>query len=311
MLASSIFTLYFNGKPKFGDKQCNILSLNSKKEIIVKIKMLAIAISGVLLAGCNDSNGSAPSASISAFDPAVYLMNVSADCTDGTTEGPIKTDFTGIAKFNETTVVTSPETCKFTLVGDAQSVDVTNGKSMNGVTYVIPKGLAKAGSPITGSPLTTLIAKELGNSDYNENTASTVLTALGLTDILNTTSINDLLLNTESVIDGLKTSNAANAKLLASTTAVLSDANSSSKTATEIAAATKDIAAQVVVDNPNYPTTPNGNPVKVEITPTYVDDVAENTIDPTVNKPNTEEGKAETPPTGGTGGTGSNGTNGA
>jgi len=223
----------------------------------VKIKLIAVAVAGILLSGCNDDNGPLNSQSVQAFDPAVMNMTAKAVCTDGTTETS-KTDYSGNAKFYELTVQTSPETCAFTFTGGAGAIDVSNGKSMVGVEYTIPKGMAQAGKPVTASPLTTLIARELEatGAEYTPTAATTVLQSLGFTNLLNansnSVSVTELLSNTEAVLAALPT---ADASLLAATTAVLSDVLTADPTATAAAVTTTTttLSTNVLAANPKYP----------------------------------------------------------
>ncbi|PKH07991.1 serine/threonine protein kinase [Moritella sp. Urea-trap-13] len=265
----------------------------------MKIKLLAIAVAGILLSGCNDDNVDASSKSVQAFDPAVQNMTAVAACDDGTTETS-KTDFTGNAKFFNLAPQFSPETCSFQFTGlpGSNAVDVSNGKSMVGVTYSIPKGMAQANSPITASPMTTLIAKELAATGavYSEATATTVLTSLGLGSLLNNgVSVTKLLSNTEAVLKELTTTNPTDASLLAATTAVLSDVLTASPDATAEALTTtaSTLSENVIAANPAYPTSATGDTVYVDFDETevkdYVQDVEDKIADPSLPEP--------TPPT--------------
>jgi hypothetical protein len=289
----------------------------------VKIKLLAIAVAGILLSGCNDDNGQPTGLSVQAFDPAVRGMTASVICDDGTSEGGIITGQDGNAKFFELTTLVSPETCAFTFFGIAGAIDVTNSKSMAGVTYTIPKGMVEAGKPVTASPLTTLIAKELNGAKYSEATAITVLTSLGLGSLLNNgTSVTELLSNTEAVLEELTTTNSDNASLLAATTSVLSDVLKADPTATvtELAISTSAIADEVLVSEPNYPTNSDGKVVTNTVTSTEIANVVDQVKADPVAKPTVpkqeptvgEEAKPTdppkpTPPTGGGDGTGGTG----
>lgn len=238
------------------------------KEDTVKYKVLATLVAGSLLAACNSSNSS-DSYKLQAYDPAVENMQASYKCndaTDYTSAG--KTDFNGNANITNAVVTATPELCAFKFVGGSDAIDTSNGKSMDGVTYLIPKGLAQAGQLVTASPLTTLIANALGENEYDESTADTILRDLGLGGLINNgTSISDLLLKTETVANALSATEKAT---LLSTTAVLSDVAKNNTTASvkDIADATKKFAAAVVTANPNYPTTPSGNPAVVTVTQT-------------------------------------------
>jgi hypothetical protein len=229
----------------------------------VKIKILAVAVAGMLLSGCsNDDNGSFPALSVQAYDPAIQNMDASVSCEDGTTETG-KTGFDGKANFTSLTVISAPETCKFTFTGNADSVDVSNGKPMNGVTYIIPEGMAsRDASANTASPITTLIAKKLGGAPYTPEVAAEVMVELGFGDLINngTIDVTEFLLNTESVLNDLKddaTSQAAFSQLSAAT-AVLSDVLKANPDATpeevgSMAAASVTLTEEVLAANPGYP----------------------------------------------------------
>lgn len=284
---------------------------------------MALAVSGVILAGCNNDTNIKPNVAVQAWDPAVYLMNAEANCTDGTIETG-KTDFSGNAAFYSSTIVNSPETCSFTFTGDANSVDVSNSKSMDGVTYVLPKGLAAAGAPITASPLTTLINTELKatGAEYSDSAAQTILVDLGLTDILTSgVSINELLTNTETVTAKLKADGSDNYNLLSATTAVLSDVIKQDPTAeaSDVATTAKAFTEQVLVAESDYPETSTGELVVVELDPSQIDsvisDVEGGNDSPTVPPQDDKLEPAKPvdppkPPTGGTGGGGTGGTGG-
>jgi len=293
----------------------------------VKIKLLAVAVAGILLSGCNDDNGEVIGQSVQAFDPAVQYMDAVANCDGASSETSI-TGYDGNATFVTLAPLTAPETCEFVFTGGAKAVDVSNGKSMTGVTYRIPKGLAQAGSSITASPLTTLITKELNGAEYSEATATTVLTSLGLGSLLNSgVSVTELLSNTETVLKELTTTDSDNASLLAATTSVLSDVllADPAATATELAISTSAIADEVLVSEPNYPTNSDGKVVTNTVTPADITNVvdqvktdpeADLTVPPQVPTEGTpveptDPPKPTPPPTGGTGGTGGGGGTGA
>ncbi|MBL1415895.1 MAG: hypothetical protein COA76_00165 [Moritella sp.] len=275
----------------------------------MKIKLLAVAVAGILLSGCNDDNGPLNSVAVQAFDPAIRGMTAVAVCTDSTTETSL-TGHDGNAIFFKQTVQNSPETCAFTFTGGADAVDVSNSKSMTGVIYTIPAGMADADSPITASPLTTLIAKDLAESGnpYSEEAARLVLASIGLDTLLSDDlSVTELLSNTEAVLEKLSTTNSDGASLLAATTAVLTDvlAADPNTSVADVAAASTALTEQVLTDYSNYPEDDDGKPIFVEIPADQVDDVI---ADPTapITLPDPEDAKpVPTPEPGtGTGGTG-------
>lgn len=257
----------------------------------MKIKLIAVAVAGILLSGCNDDNGEVIGLSVQAFDPAIQYMTAVAECDNAPTETSI-TGYDGNAKFLTSAPLYAPETCKFTFTGGVNAIDVSNGKSMTGVVYTIPKGMAQAGSSVTASPLTTLIAKELNGAAYSEGTASTVLGNLGLGDLVNSLAndgvdIAELLSNTESVLEKLTVSNSDGASLLAATTAVLSDVlkEDPSATPTQLAKSTDSLADAVIASEPNYPKNSSGTVVTITVTPTDINSVVDDVkadIAPTV-----------------------------
>lgn len=296
----------------------------------MKIKILAVAVAGILLSGCrNDDNGSFPALGVQAYDPAIQNMDASVSCEDGTTETR-KTGFDGKANFTSLTVTSAPETCEFTFTGNADSVDVSNGKSMDGVTYIIPKGMASRDAAAnTASPITTLIAKKLGGAEYTPEVAAEVMVDLGLGELVNngTIDVTEFLLNTESVMKDLETSSdpatqEAFSKVAAST-AVLSDVLKANPDATpeevdSMAAASVTLTEEVLDDNPGYPASgPDGEgaPVVVEFEEDdlveFVEDLINDILDPSLPEitfpdaiPEEEPG---TPTGGGDGGTESSG----
>ncbi|WP_017222298.1 hypothetical protein [Moritella dasanensis] len=293
----------------------------------MKIKLLAVAVAGILLSGCNDDNGQPTGLSVQAFDPAVRGMTASVICDDGTSEGGIITGQDGNAKFFELTTLVSPETCAFTFFGIAGAIDVTNSKSMVGVTYTIPKGMVEAGKPVTASPLTTLIAKELkatGNP-YSKEGARLVLVSLGLGSLIdNGVDVSKLLSNTDAVLKELSTTNSTDASLLAATTAVLSDVlanadeNNSSTSVADLAKSTSALADSVIDSSPNYPTGASGGVVTITVSDADIEKVVDavEKDQPIPDLPQVptvgEEAKpidkpTPTPPTGGGDGTGGTG----
>lgn len=275
----------------------------------MKIKLLAVAVAGILLSGCNDDNGPLNSAAVQAFDPAVQNMKAEAICADGTTETS-KTDYYGNAKFFERTIQVSPETCTFTFTGGNGAQDISNGKLIGSdVVYIIPKGMAQSNGPITASPLTTLIARELEatGAEYSIATAGDVLKSLGLDLLTNNTgvSITELLSNTEAVLNTLsKATDKSGYQLLAATTATLTEVlRQSTSSVAEIAAATEAFALDT---KDNFVV--GGTPVVIKITPTQVANVVTNPTTIGANPPAATPGvKIDPPstPTGVTGVTGS------
>jgi hypothetical protein len=276
----------------------------------MKYKMLSAVIATALLSACgNDGSGSYD---VKAFDPAVAGMEVSYSCADGSTgTASSLTDADGVAQLTANTPANLPGSCEFTLVGLSNAVDMSNGKSMKGVTYTIPMGMAQAGQLVTASPLSTLLAKTLGDAPYTEAAATTLLMALGLEDLLNTgASIADIFLDTEAAADKLPAEQKS--KLLA-TTAVVSDTIVANPTATAavLTTSSKTVSETVITKYPDYPNNASGTAIYLDVKEASKVVVA----DPDADVELPEEVVAvpvppEDAPTGGTGGNAGGGTGG-
>ncbi|WP_413700659.1 hypothetical protein ACLKMH_01915 [Psychromonas sp. KJ10-10] len=161
----------------------------------MKYKILSAVIATALLNGCG---GSDPSTTVQAYDPAVANMSTSYVCADGSMGDAGLTDGYGNATITNNTFATNTSTCELTFVGGADAIDMSNGKSMAGVTYNVPRGMAVNGQKVAGSPTSTLLYKILGGADYDETTATQLLTDLGLGDLLNDgVSLSELFLDPE------------------------------------------------------------------------------------------------------------------
>jgi len=274
------------------------------KGIIMKYKMLSAVIATALLSACGN-DGSSSSYDVKAFDPAVANMDVNYTCADGTSGTSGVTDGYGIAKVTANTPSIVPETCEFTLVGRSNAVDMSNGKSMAGVTYVIPTGMAVEGQLVTASPLSTLLAKKLDGAAYNAAAATQLLTDLGLDSLLTAgATLEQIFLDTEAAANALPA--AEKSKLLA-TTAVVSDTIVANPTATAetLTMTSKTVSDAVVADYPAYPADGSGKDIFLDVKETSKAVVAAPT-DPVVvppAKPAVPQDPTK-PPTGGTGGTG-------
>jgi hypothetical protein len=280
----------------------------------MKYNVLAAVVAGALLSACNSSSSDdSSSLSLQAYDPEIQYMDVFYKCNDDSSDTQSgQTDFNGNAVIASAAVVDAPEVCEFTFDGGAEAIDTSNGKSMTGVIYSVPKGLAQAGQQVTASPLTTAIYNALDGADYDEATASTILEELGLGDLINGgVSISDLLLKTSTVVGQITT--AQKATLLA-TTAVLSDVikNNPDATSAEITAATKKLATAIVDANPSFPTTTTGKPavVTVDLTVAEIEALTDTELAAEADTA-VEDGEAQVDPDGATGtGTGTGSTSG-
>lgn len=247
------------------------------KENTVKYKILATLVAGALLSACNNTSTN-DSYAVQAYDPAVQGMQASYKCNDNNYANSGLTDFDGNAQIANDTVVSTPELCAFKFVGLEGAIDNSNGKDMEGVTYLIPKGLAQAGQTLTASPLSTALANQLGDEAYDaEDTAvlTQLLMDLGLDSLLNDgVDASDIFLKTESVVSSLSATNKA--QLLATTT-VLSDVIKNNPTATpaQVVTTTKKVAAAVVAANPTYPVSATGTPLVVTVAAGVIDTESE------------------------------------
>lgn len=227
-----------------------------------KIKVLSLLIASAVLYGCHDGDdsGSTESATVQAYDGPVRGMVATAACDDDTTGEYKFTDDEGNINITLPTFVNAPETCGVSFVGGANAVDMENGKSMVNVKYTSPKGLFKKGSKATASPMTTLIAKKLGNLPYDESTASEVLTALGLGEVFNNgITIEEFLNNTQASVAKLKSQTPALFSKVSATKMILSDILTAQPNAdiTKIAVATQKLSNIITQKYPNFPASGN------------------------------------------------------
>jgi len=238
---------------------------------MVKYKLLTTCVTMALLAGCNSSDTDT-SSSIQAYDGAIEGIAGTYTCEDGQTGDIPATDYTGYATIENLTVLTAPQTCSFTFEATDGAVDVSNGKDMSDLSLSIPTGFASAGTSPKATPFTTLVTKFLDGADYTVASATTVLTALGLDDILNSgVTVAEIMTDLDSVIADLKTSDSESYSKLMATTAILSDVlvksqtTLTSLTVTQIATAAQNLATKIVTVYPNYPLDNSGNEIVVNI----------------------------------------------
>jgi hypothetical protein len=237
----------------------------------MKKNILAILIAGTFIVACSDAQ---LGKSIQAFDGPVQFADVVADCG----AGEIKlgqTDYYGTVSSSNFAIINTPELCKFTATGNADSVDVSNNKAMPNISYVIPRELLSLGDSITLSPLTTLIAKQI-DADVTPRSVAEVVTQV-VTDLYGVDFINanaslnllDLALDMEGTIKKL---DSASVSLVTATNNVASDVLIYSQAQTDadaldvatIITTSKSVAAKVVADNPDYPSVVN-EPMEVTV----------------------------------------------
>jgi hypothetical protein len=322
-----------------------IPSLAKKKEIQVKLSLLAIAVGSMILVGCNDSSTDTISASkdVRAFDGAVQGMTAQFDCIDGS-GGAINgtTDYDGFITIENETFATNPETCSVTFNGTALAVDTSNGKDMSNVSYSVPKGLLQVSQQAAATPLTTIIAKELGDDVYSEEVAKETLAKLGIdVDQLNNDGVQidvlELLTDPETALNAIKEANPDAYSKIMVTTVVLSDTlvaqgDKADVTVDQLADVARRVSQTVLEEHPNYPETEAGDEIYVDLSEALEDDAvfseianaeqddidSENPIfdkitdDITTGKPAVVPARPPTDggTTGGTGGTGGSGSEG-
>ncbi|AXT72326.1 excinuclease ATPase subunit [Vibrio sp. dhg] len=310
----------------------------------MKLSLLAIAVGSIILVGCNDSSTDTISFSkdVRAFDGAVQGMTAQFDCIDGS-GGAINgtTDYDGFITIENETFATNPETCSVTFNGTADAVDTSNGKSMSGVSYSVPKGLLQAGQEAAATPLTTIIAKVLGDDVYSEEVAKETLTKLGIDiDQLNNDGVQidvlELLTDPETALNTLKASSPTVYSEIMVTTVVLSDTlvaqgDKADVTVDQLANVARRVSQAVLDEHPNYPENDNGDEIYVDLSEALEDDAVFSEIadaeqdddidstDPIFDKitddiasarPSVPVPDPELPSTGGTGGTGGSGSEG-
>jgi len=283
----------------------------------MKYKIISAVVATALLSGCDEDNDNTLTPTptpiltsiVQAYDPAVANMDAKYACEDGTTGYAGVTDGYGNVKVANDSFALNPENCDVTFEARDNSVDMSNNKSMAGVVYNIPRGMAIKGQKVTGSPLSTLLANTLAGSPYTEAAASKLLVDLDLDDLVNNgASLSELFLNPEVAAE--KLTPAEKSQFLA-TTAIVSDvvknADEGAK-ANELTAAAEAITVATLAEYPLYPssskTDPDAQPIYLEIPAALITKTVENpSIPVNINElPDPVDAEEPTnPPTGGTG----------
>jgi hypothetical protein len=321
-----------------------IPSLAEKKEIQVKLSLLAIAVGSIILVGCNDSSTDTISFSkdVRAFDGAVQGMTAQFDCIDGS-GGAINgtTNYKGNITIENETFATNPGDCSVTFNKTPGAVDTSNGKDMSNVSYSVPKGLLQVDQEAAATPLTTIIAKALGDDVYSEDVANDILIELGINvnDLINygaDINIFKLLTAPETALDAIKEASPEAYSQVMVTTVVLSDTlaaqgDKEGVTVDQLANVAKTVSKAVLSEHPKYPEDDNGDEIYVDLSEALEDDAVFSEIvntpqdedidltDPIFDKitddiasarPSVPVPDPELPSTGGTGGTGGSGSEG-
>ncbi|MGY0616880.1 excinuclease ATPase subunit [Vibrio sp. FJH11] len=262
----------------------------------MKLSLLAIAVGSIILVGCNSSSSddsSSASKDVRAFDGAIQGMTGQFECIDGS-GGPISaTNYDGFSTIEDETFVNNPETCSLSFDKTPGAIDTSNGKDMSNVSYSVPKGLLQAGKEVAATPLTTIIAKQLGEESYSEDTAKEILTKLGIdVDQLNNDGVEinvlELLTEPETALTTLKEANPDVYSKIMVTTVVLSDilvaqGDKSDVTVDQLVDVARRIGKTVLSQHPNYPESNSGDDIYVDLAEALADDTVFNEIADVVN----------------------------
>ncbi|GEA60105.1 hypothetical protein [Vibrio comitans] len=261
----------------------------------MKYKIIALAVSGALLAACgsdNDNYVEAPggsSTSLQAFDGAVRYLDAYMNCAENGWDYIGETGGKGIINIGEGNFPLfdeNPSSCIFEFGeniypsggGTQAAVDESNNKPMTNVRYLVPGQLVESGQPIVGTPYSTLVALKIFEAEennqevdldaiINEAFDETLPAGTNLTE----EQKKQFLANPEETLSSLDETTSKN---LQASTMVLSDAiaaqvdniTAGTTTASQLETATQKTAT-VVAQDPDFPT----KEVDGETVPTYVD----------------------------------------
>ncbi|MEZ9710767.1 hypothetical protein AB4254_18990 [Vibrio breoganii] len=302
----------------------------------MKYKVIALAVSGALLAACgsdNDNYVTPANVTVQAYDGGVRDIEAFYDCGDGdmlmgTTGGGGFLEI-GLGNFPEFTE--NPGQCVVSFGPTQGAIDETNSKDMSNVQYIVPLELYEANTVIAATPYTTLINKRIEE-----------LEAAG-EDVIIDDIIDDVF--EDSLPDGADLTDAQKRQLLSdpdaalasmsddvaakvqASTIVLSDAlvAQPDRTTDELTNVTKTVATSLAAD-PNFPVNQDtGAPTYIDVSEDLKDDAAFEEVvarDPDPEEPLPDDtlqdgeelpeeppavipppGEETPPPTGGTGGT--------
>lgn len=254
----------------------------------MKYKIIALAVSGVLLTACGSDNHNrieAPqtTTSLQAFDGAVRYLNTFIDCGDGLQfiaetggKGSISLAEGNFPKFDA-----DPTQCSFLFdenygsFGVNDAIDESNGKDMTAVSYTVPGELIEPGQPIAGTPFTTLIdqriqeLREIGVGD--ELDVSIIIDEVLLATLPYGTILTDeqkiLLINDpQAALDSMDTATSTNvqaATMVLSDALIGADAQEGGRTYSEIADVTQTLSTSLAAD-PTFPVNEAGMPTYID-----------------------------------------------
>ncbi|MEZ9949681.1 hypothetical protein AB4376_13065 [Vibrio breoganii] len=302
----------------------------------MKYKVIALAVSGALLAACgsdNDNYVEPTSTPVQAFDGAVRFLDAYLECNELGFDYIGETGNKGlidIPKGFNTTFDEDPSQCvlefgdnipEYGNGGTNKAIDESNSKDMSNVRYLVPPQLLSSGGSIAATPHSTLIALKIFEA---EDTGETV----DLDAIIRETFVSTLPENTdfdefdldemkeylsdpESTLNDLDSETSKN---LQASTMILSDAIAGSVAAdaldiSKLETSTQS-AATDLASNPGFPKNDDGKPTYVELSSdfeSYFDGTTTTPpsapTDPDNLTPGEELDPIEDIPTGGTGGT--------
>ncbi|GAD80124.1 hypothetical protein [Vibrio ezurae] len=254
----------------------------------MKYKLIALTVSGVLLAGCgsdNENRVEPTSTSVQAFDGAIRFLDTYMDCGDGEEfvgetggQGTINIGKGNFPLFDE-----DPTQCDFFFGesrfgvggGTQDAIDESNGKEMTKVLYTVPGELITKGKPIAGTPYTTLVAQAIAEDTsgltVNEIIDQVFAATLPAGTTLSSEQKQLLLSDPQTALDSMDDTTSTNVQ---ASTMILSDAivgaaaqaeSGQTRTVADIANVTQTIATSLAAQE-NFPTNADGNPTYVDYT---------------------------------------------
>ncbi|MFA0030247.1 hypothetical protein BCT61_09900 [Vibrio breoganii] len=289
----------------------------------MKYKVIALAVSGALLAACGSDNDNyveptGSSTSLQAFDGAVRFLDAYMDCGQGF-------DFLGetggkgiinIGEGNYPLFDENPSQCTFEFGenlhssggGTNDAVDESNSKPMPNIKYTVPGDLIVAGQPIVGTPYTTLIAQAI-EDDTSGLTVDEIINQVFTATLPAGTTLTDtqkqlLLSDPQAALDSMDASTSKNVQastMILSDALVGAEAQTGGRTVEDIANVTQTLATSLAADA-NFPTNSSGEPTYVDYTRDLddsdnFDSVVAKTPDPTEPLPPStdDEGNQQEP----------------
>ncbi|GAD89924.1 hypothetical protein VHA01S_029_00570 [Vibrio halioticoli NBRC 102217] len=251
----------------------------------MKYKLIALTVSGVLLAGCgsdNENRVEPTSTSVQAFDGAIRYLDTYMDCAGGGWDFVGETGGKGlinIGKGNYPLFDEDPTQCDIAFAesrfasggGTNDAIDESNSKDMTKVLYTVPGELMTAGQPIVGTPYTTLIAQAI-EEDTSGLSVTEIIDKVFADTLPEGTTLSSeqkslLLSDPQAALDSM---DAATSTSVQASTMILSDAivgaeEQGGRDVADIANVTKTLATSLAAQD-NFPTNAAGEPTYVDYT---------------------------------------------